>query len=93
MSAESTRAPAALALAMTITGVSFLAIGAALKIVYVVAFGYVVLMFAIVRARALLRRIDAGDLPADGRPYASFAWMIGMAGSGLAVLAFASTLF
>jgi len=67
--------------------------GAAARQVFVVIGGYVMLVFVLGRARALLRAIDAGDLPADGRRYAFFAWFLGMAGSALAVLAILQAIF
>lgn len=51
--------------------------------------GYVLLIVAMSRSRAVLRAIDAGDLSRDGRTFALFAWMVSMVSSGLAGLALA----
>lgn len=88
-----TRTPAILTLGLAIIALSGLALGAGLRNPFVVMAGYLLLWFALARSRTMLRAIDAGDLPRDGRPYASFAWMLSMVGSGLAILAFARSLF
>jgi len=67
--------------------------GGATNSVAGVAVGYGLLWFSLKRSKALLRAIDAGELEGDGRTFASLAWIFSMAGSGLAIVAFAAALF
>lgn len=57
------------------------------------AIAYGLLWFSLKRSKALLRGIDSGELAPDGRSFASIAWIFSMAGSGLAIVAFAAALF
>lgn len=86
------RTQAITTLGLALVALSGLALGAGLRNPFVVMTGYILLWLALARSRTMLRAIDAGDLPRDARPFASFAWMLSMVGSGLAILAFARSL-